>query len=157
MAQVKPFDYYEQDMASAFAGMKANTTVDVVDSYPAASGIDAGEAVVRAADPAKVRAVTDTDNGANVIGIAVHVHKEPGATLYSEGDSVSVMSFGDIYIKAGSDVTAGNAAAIDKVSDAMAIIAKDATGDTTYRSDLPSVTFMDSGSAGDIVRVRIRK
>jgi hypothetical protein len=67
------------------------------------------------------------------------------------------MSFGDIFVEAGSAVTAGDAVALDKVSNELAYVAKDATGDTTYRSDLPSCTFMDSGAKGDIVRVRIRK
>lgn len=153
MAQVKPFDYYEQDMAPAFAGMKANTTVDVVDSYPAASGIDAGVAVVRGTDPATVQAVSTAGDGAKVIGIAVHVHKEPNATLYAEGDSVSVMSFGDIYVEAGSDVTAGDSVALTIADGAGSFVASATTG----AEAVAGMMFMDSGSEGDIVRVRIRK
>lgn len=159
MAQVKPFKWYQHGAPVAIPGMKADATTDVVDSYAAEEGLNPGDPVVRGTDAEKQIKVAGSTEGADVIGIAVHTHKAYDGTgaYYEEGYTVPVMSFGDVYVEAGSAVTAGDAVALDKVSDALAYVAKDATGDTTYRSDLPACTFMDSGAKGDIVRVRIRK
>lgn len=152
------FDFYAENQAKGFPGMKANTTVDTVDSFASEGGVNPGEPVVRGTDPEKQVKTAASTEGAKVIGIAVHTHKEPneGGKYYEEGYSVPVMTSGDVYVEAGSDVTAGDEAAIDVVSGNLAFVAKDATGDTTYRSALPNVTFMENGSEGDIVRVRIR-
>ena len=159
MAQVKPFDWYEREMPVGIPGMKADSTEDVVDSFASEGGVNPGEPVIRGTNPEKQVKTAASTEGASVIGIAVHTDKIPNASgkYYEDGYELPVMTFGDVYVAAGSDVAAGDEAALDKVSDALAFVAKDATGDTTYRSALPDCHFLDNGSAGDIVRVRIRK
>jgi len=150
MAQVKPFDWYEQGMANGFAGMKANTSVDVVDTFAAAGGIEAGDVVIRDTDdPTQVKAASAAGDGAKAVGIALHIHKEPSSPYYEAGTAVCVMSFGDVYVKAGGDVVAGTAAAVKY--DASEGILFVASGDA-----VTGVTFMESGAEGEIVRVRVR-
>ena len=81
--------YYGQDVA--VIGMKADSTVDVIDSY-ACEGTDiyAGSPVELGTDPAKQVAASTT--AANVIGIAIHENKAqfawatPGTPVsYPEG------------------------------------------------------------------------
>lgn len=152
------FNFYG-NQEKAIPGMKADTTVDTVDTFASEGGVNPGEPVIRGTDKEKQVKTAASTEGASVIGIAVHTHKEPNESgkYYEAGYPVPVMTSGDIYVEAGSDVNAGDEVALDKVSDVLAYVAKDATGDTTYRSTLPACHFLDSGSEGDLVRVRIRK
>lgn len=152
MAQTKPFEWYSQDMPRGFAGMKANTSVDVVDTFTAASGIEPGDVVIRdTTDAMQVKAASAAGDGANAVGIALHIHKEPSSPYYEAGTAVSVMSFGDVYVKAGGDVVAGTAAAVKYDADAGISFVATAGGDA-----VTGVTFMESGAEGEIVRVRVR-
>ena len=158
MAQVKPFNWYGNEDAPAFAGLKADTSVDVCDSFCSEGGVNPGDAVIRGTDKSsQCKAVTATTDAASVLGIAVHVHREPQETssdsYYEEGYNLSVMTFGDIYVEAGGDVVAGTGVglAIDGTTKAITYITA-ATSNT-----IDGATFLDSGAKGDIVRVRIRK
>lgn len=156
MTQVKPFDWYEQGMSPGFAGMKANTSLDVCDSFAAESGIDPGEVVIRGTSPGQqIKAASVSGDGAKAIGIALHVHKEPVSSgkYYVSGESVSVMSFGDVYVAAGGDVVAGGAVAL-AISDGAA---KFVASGTASSEAVSGMTYMQSGADGDIVRVRVRK
>lgn len=149
------FNFYALEQAKGFPGMKADVTVDVVDSFASEGGIDPGEAVIRGTDPQKqVKAVASADDVAKVIGIAVHTHKGPveGGKYYEEGYCLSVMTFGDIYVQAGGDVTAGDAVAIEIGADGPIFVASGGTG-----TDVAGMTYLESGVEGDIVAVRIRK
>ena len=47
MAQSVPFTYWSAEQAVGYAGMKADSTIDVIDSYPVATaGINAGVPVI---------------------------------------------------------------------------------------------------------------
>ncbi len=149
------FNFYALEQEKGYPGMKADVTVDVVDSFASEGGIDPGEPVVRGTDPAKqVKAVASAADAANIIGIAVHTHKAPndGAKYYEDGYCLSVMTFGDIYVEAGGDVVAGGAVAI-AVADGAAKYVAAGDGATT----VAGMTYLESGSEGDIVAVRIRK
>ena len=51
MAQSVPFTFWSAEQAPGYAGMKADSTVDVIDSYAAEEAIDAGVPVKRGTDP----------------------------------------------------------------------------------------------------------
>ena len=149
------FNFYALEQDKGYPGMKADVTVDVVDSFASEGGIDPGEAVIRGTDPQKqVKAVASADDIAKVIGIAVHTHKDPveGGKYYEEGYCLSVMTFGDIYVQAGGDVTAGDAVAIEIGTDGPVFVASGGSG-----TDVAGMTYLESGAEGDIVAVRIRK
>ena len=152
MAQGQIFDWYGGD-APAIHGMKADATLDTVDSYAAEGNINAGDPVILGTDPAEQVKTATAAQGASVVGVALFVHVDPaqGAT-YPEGKAVSVLTSGDVYVKVGTDVTAGGAVALGTVSDALAYVAVAESGTTT----IPNATYLDSGAAGDLVRIRIR-
>lgn len=156
MAQVKPFSYYEIESAPGIAGMKADTSVDVCDSFACEVGIDPGELVIRGTDPAKqVKPLTAVSDAGKVIGIALHDHIEPaaGAKYYPVGYAVGVMTFGDVYVVAGSDVVAGDTVAVVAAGTGVTAFVASTTASATA---LTGIKFMDSGAEGDIVRVRVR-
>ena len=154
MAQTKPFTWYGYDDAPAFAGMKADNSVDVCDSFASEGGVNPGDVVVRGTDTQKQckvpAAVTSTDT---ILGIAVHVHREPaqGDAYYEDGDVLPVMSFGDVYVVAGGDVKAGDPVAVT-VAGKKVTYTKGTVGDSAVNG----VTFLDDGAKDDLVRVRVR-
>ena len=153
MAQESIFNWYGGN-AVAIHGMKADSTLDTVDSYAAEGNVNAGDPVILGTNPAEQVKTATAAQGATVIGIALfqHVGPEQGAT-YPSGKAVSVMTSGDVYVKAGVDVTAGAAVGLGTVSSALAYVLSTTADATT----VPNATYLDSGSAGDLVRIRIRK
>lgn len=148
------FNFYAQENDKGFPGMKANVTVDVCDSFAAEGGIDPGEAVIRGTNPdEQVKAVTTAADIAKIIGIAAHTHKEPNENgkYFADGDSVSVMTLGDIYVLAADDVTAGDTVAV-KIEDGAGAFVGSGNG-----TAVAGMTYVESGAEGEIVRVRIRK
>lgn len=154
MAQNKPFTWYAEQDAVGYPGLKADATTDVIDSLAAESGINPGDPVLRGTNADQVKAATAATDGKNVIGVAVHVHREPaesGAAYYEAGYTVPVMTFGDIYVTAGGDVAPGDAVDIAFGDDKVPVYTKSAGTNT-----VPNMTFLDKGAKGDVVRVRIR-
>lgn len=137
MAQERLFNWYGTDDAPGFPGLKANTSVDVCDSFTSEGGVNPGDAVIRGTVDGKCKALTSNADADKVIGIAVHVHREPrDGAYYEDGYCLPVMSFGDIYVRASGDVHAGEAAAIsvDENGTAYAAATADAAtaGARTY-------------------------
>lgn len=158
MAQTKPFTWYGYDDAPAFAGMKADNSVDVCDSFASEGGVNPGDVVVRGTDTQKQckvpAAVTSTDT---ILGIAVHVHREPpeqGVAYYEDGYVLPVMSFGDIYVVAGGDVKAGDPVAV--TIDKGKVTYSKGTKSDSANTIVPGLTFLDDGAKNDLVRVRVR-
>lgn len=158
MAQTKPFTWYGYDDAPAFAGMKADNSVDVCDSFASEGGVNPGDVVVRGTDTQKQckvpAAVTSTDT---ILGIAVHVHREPpeqGVAYYEDGYVLPVMSFGDIYVVAGGDVKAGDPVAV--TIDKGKVTYSKGTKSDSANTIVPGLTFLDDGAKDDIVRMRVR-
>lgn len=155
MAQIKPFQWYQLGQPVAIPGMKADSTVDVIDSFAAEVALNPGDAVIRGTEDNQVKPVTTADDVANVIGIAIHTHKAyDGAGAYYEEDyCLPVMTFGDVYVEVAGDVTAGGkvAIAIDETAGAGFV----ASGDDA--TDVEGMTYLKNGVAGDIVPVRVRK
>ena len=154
MAQVKAFEWYQQNMPIAIPGMKADSTIDVVDSFCAEAALNPGAAVVRGTGDQQVKPVSVAGDIANVIGIAVHTHKDYSGTgaYYEEGYCLPVMTFGDVYVEVGGTVTAGGAVAMTVTDGAAAFVA---SGEGA--TNVAGMTYLASGVKGDIVPVRIRK
>ena len=154
MAQVKAFEWYQQNMPIAIPGMKADSTIDVVDSFCAETALNPGAAVVRGTGDQQVKPVSVAGDIANVIGIAVHTHKDYSGTgaYYEEDYCLPVMTFGDVYVEVGGTVTAGGAVAMTVTGGVAAFVASGASA-----TDVTGMTYLASGVKGDIVPVRIRK
>ena len=154
MAQVKAFEWYQQNMPIAIPGMKADSTIDVVDSFCAEAALNPGAAVVRGTGDQQVKPVSVAGDVTNVIGIAVHTHKDYSGegAYYEEGYCLPVMTFGDVYVEVGGTVAAGGQVAMT-VTDGVAAFVASGTGAT----DVTGMTYLASGVKGDIVPVRIRK
>ena len=138
------FNWYSYGQPIGVAGMKADSTVDVIDSFAAEGAIPAGAVVERGTDPQKQVKVSTTP--ANVIGIAIFENKVEETPLYPDKYAVPVMTFGDVYVEVADAVIAGTAV---KLSTAGAI---GATG-----TAIAGMTFMTSAEAGGLAVVRIRK
>lgn len=138
------FNWYSYGQPIGVAGMKADSTVDVIDSFAAEGAIKAGAVVERGTDPAKQ--VKASVTAANVIGVAIFENKVEETPLYPDKYAVPVMTFGDVYVEVADAVTAGTAV---KLSPAGAI---GATG-----TAIDGMTFMTSAEAGGLAVVRIRK
>ena len=154
MAQAKTFNWYGCEDAVGIPGMKADTTGDVVDSLDAESGLNPGDPVIRGTSAGQVKAVTAATDGPKAIGIVLHVHREPAtdSKYYEAGYTVPVLTFGDVYVVAGGDVAAGDKADAAVAEDGSISFTKSAGANT-----IPGAVFLDAGSKGDIVRLRIRQ
>lgn len=159
MTQTKPFQWYQYEQPLAIPGMKADATEDVVDSYCASAPMDPGNVVKRgSADGLGAPILTAGDLGTaiSIVGVAIHTQKDydgEGA-YYRQGDSVPVMSFGDVYVEAGATVAAGDAAGLETTEDGPAFVKAD---DVSTGVALTGMTYLASGVKGDIVPLRIRK
>ena len=154
MAQVKAFGWYQQNMPIAIPGMKADSTVDVVDSFCAEAALNPGAAVVRGTGDQQVKPVSVAGDIANVIGIAVHTHKDYSGTgaYYEEGYCLPVMTFGDVYVEVGGTVAAGGQVAMTVTNSKAEFVASGGSA-----TNVTGMTYLASGVKGDIVPVRIRK
>lgn len=128
-------------------GAKADTTVDVVDTFAVEleEGIEPGDAVTRGTDVDLQ--VKKAKSGDEVVGVAVHVHKEPKAPYFEQGDSIGVMTFGDIWVEVAADVKAGELAALD--ANGKFVKSSDATASGMH--------FLTSAKTGEMAILRIRK
>lgn len=132
------FNWYSRELEKGHAGMIANTTVHNIDSYivDINTGIEPGDPVIRTADN-RIKVPATAEEAAKVIGVAVHQHKEPQEPYYAPGETVPVMTMGDIYVQAHSDVAAEESAGINVTDDGRAIFTKGtvteaAAGSRTY-------------------------
>ena len=139
------FNWYSYGQPIGVAGMKADSTVDVIDSFAAEGAIRAGAVVERGTDPAKQ--VKASVTAANVIGVAIFENKVEETPLYPDKYAVPVMTFGDVYVQVNAAVTAGSPAYIDASGNF--------TGSTGTAVD--GMTYMTSAEAEGLAVVRIRK
>jgi hypothetical protein len=139
------FDWYSYGQDKAVAGMKADSTVDVVDSYASEGAIAVGKAVELGTDPAKQ--VKASVTAANVIGISIFEQKVDASPLYPDEYAVPVMTFGDVWVEVAEAVTAG---------DAVYLSTEGAFGSSTG-SAVTGMTYLTSAGVGELAIVRIRK
>lgn len=155
------FTWYGRDIDKSHVGQKANTTVSNVDSLSASEtvGIEPGDILVRSTVDGTVKKATSVSQATSAIGAALHSHKEPTSPYYEQGDTVPVITLGDIFLRSGTDAAAGAAAGLvmsaSNPAGTSALMVGGATG-TSYIA-MDGVTFEEDVTAGNIVRVRIRK
>lgn len=155
MAQEQIFNWYGGN-APALKGMKADSTLDTVDSYAAEGNIDAGDPVILGSNPAEqVKKASQPSDAATVIGVALHEHVDPkDGHTYPEGKAVSVMTSGDVYVEVAEDVTAGDAVGLGTVEGTLSYIKSPST--LTTAVSIPNTKYLGTGVAGDLVPIRIR-
>ena len=149
------FNWYSYGQDKAVIGMKADSTVDVIDSFACeGSDIYAGQAVERGTDPAK-QVVASVD-ASKVIGIAIFENKaqfawvSPGTPIeYPEGYAVPVCTFGDVWVEVIDDVVAGAGVYLD--TDGKWTNEDDADG-----TAVTGMTYMTNAGAGELAVVRVR-
>lgn len=139
------FNWYSYGQDKAVIGMKADSTVDVIDSFAAEGAINVGKAVERGTDPSKQ--VKESKTAANVIGIAIFENKVEETPLYPDEYAVPVMTFGDVWVEVAESVTAGASVYLSTAG---------AWGSSTG-SAVSGMTYLTSAGAGELAIVRIRK
>ena len=100
---------YDDQMDAAFAGMKADSGFDRVESYAvAADGLTAGVIVGVDANGAAI-----AGKGTKAVGVVIHSHTP--LIPYKQGDCVSVMTRGLCWVKvaAGKTVAKGEVVKFD--------------------------------------------
>lgn len=141
------FNWYSYGQAVAIEGMKADSTIDVIDSFASEDGVAPGQVVERGTDPDKQ--VKASVTAANVIGIAIFENKAEETPLYPEGYAVPVCTFGDVWVKVIDDVVAGAGVYID--TDGKFTNDDDADG-----TAVTGMIYMTSAGAGELAVVRVR-
>ena len=139
------FDWYSYGQDKGIAGMKADSTVDVIDSFASEGAIYAGKAVERGTDPAKQVKASVTAN--KVIGIAIFENKVDESPLYPDEYAVPVCTFGDVWVEVSEAVTAGGAVYLSTAG---------AWGSSTG-SAVTGMTYLTSAGSGELAIVRVRK
>lgn len=147
------FNWYDRDIAHMHEGMIADTTLRVVDSYGAESDIAVGQLVLRGTEEGTVKVVSTVADVANIVGIAVHEHKEPEVPMFKTGDTVPVMTFGDVAVKVADAVTAGAVAAVKEQDGKFVFCASNGSGTT----EVASAHYLYSADADNMTVLRIRK
>ena len=130
------FDWYSYGQDKGIAGMKADSTVDVIDSFASEGAIAVGKAVERGTDPAKQ--VKASVTASKVIGIAIFENKADASPLYPDEYAVPVCTFGDVWVEVSESVTAG------------------AWGSSTG-SAVSGMTYLTSAGSGELAIIRVRK
>ena len=139
------FNWYSYGQDKGLAGMKADSTVDVIDSFASEGAIAVGKAVERGTDPAKQ--VKASVTAANVIGIAIFEQKVDASPLYPDEYAVPVCTFGDVWVEVSEAVTAGSAVYLSTAG---------AWGSSTG-SAVTGMTYLTSAGSGELAIVRVRK
>lgn len=139
------FNYFSYGQDVAVIGMKADSTVDVIDSYAGEGAINVGKAVELGTDPAKQ--VKESVTAANVIGIAIFEQKADETPLYPDGYAVPVMTFGDVWVEVSESVTAGASVYLSTAG---------AWGSSTG-SAVSGMTYLTSAGVGELAIIRVRK
>lgn len=139
------FNWYSYGQDKGLAGMKADSTVDVIDSFAAEGPIGVGKAVERGTDPAKQ--VKESVTAANVIGIAIFENKAEASPLYPDEYAVPVCTFGDVWVEVSEAVTAG----------APVYLSAAGAWGSSKGSAVTGMTYLTSAGVGELAIVRIRK
>lgn len=92
---------YPLNSEQAFAGMKADVGFDRVESFLAEGSIEFGVGVIGGTTAGEQ--VKTADAVARLLGISLHIHKEPSApglndAKYNDKDSVSVLTQGQVWM-----------------------------------------------------------
>lgn len=151
-----PLNNYTFDMPLGFAGMIADSSQKVTDSFAAEGVIPYGVAVVRGTDPVnQAKVVTAADDLDNFVGISHSTHmqiqNESGEVQYLDKDTVNVLSFGRVWVNVTEAVTAGTEAQVVATGADAGKFATTGTAVTNKR-----LTFLTSTTAAGLAVVEIR-
>ncbi|WP_022697919.1 structural cement protein Gp24 [Euryhalocaulis caribicus] len=140
---------YSEAMTAAVAGHVANMELSnaITRAVEDEAGIGFGKAVFQGTADKEITATAS----AAFVGITVKdvtVENDDAADEYAEGVDAAVLTQGVIWVTAGGDVEAGEAAGVAADGD----FEESASGITM----LSGVTFVDSGADGDLVRIRLK-
>ena len=139
------FNWYSYGQDKAVIGMKADSTIDVIDSFAAEGAIGVGKAVELGTDPAKQ--VKASLTASKVIGIAIFENKVDETPLYPDEYAVPVCTFGDVWVEVAESVTAGASVYLSTAG---------AWGSSTG-SAVSGMTYLTSAGSGELAIVRVRK
>lgn len=87
--------FYDNIMPAAFAGMKADSRFDHVETSAAGEAIPCG--VFVKVDDKGVATVANTTSGYSIFGVALHTHTQIDG--YQKGDAVNVLRQGAAWVK----------------------------------------------------------
>ena len=142
------FNYFSYGQDVAVVGMKADSTIDVIDSFASEGGVAPGQVVERGTNPDKQ--VKASVTAANVIGIAIFENKAEETPLYPDGYAVPVCTFGDVWVTVVDDVVAGAGVYINS---AGAFTNEDDADGTA----VDGMTYLTSAGKDGLAVVRVRK
>ena len=105
------FQWYTRGLDKGFPGMIADATNKIIDSYAVEeeTGLEPGDAVIQGTDENQIKKYTGSGT---VIGVTQRSTEESSEPYYPQNYTVPVVTSGDIYVKVGEDVTAGDAACL---------------------------------------------
>lgn len=148
-------NWYERDLTKGLEGQIADSTAHVIDTFAVGlvAGAEAGQPVIRGSVAGTVKVPVNDTEAAKVIGITVHTHKEPQTPLYAQYDTVPVMTSGDIYVKVGTAVVAGDAVGVLGNAGVYSFC----PSTTSSAVAITNATFLDTAGVGELTRLRIRK
>lgn len=138
---------YLDRMPLGFAGMIATQSPSTLVSYLAEAAIPFGRALKQGtADNEADLADNASDN---VLGISVREHSTGETDEFGIGENVRVMTEGEIFVTAGGTATAGTPVYMIPASGKFVTSATDNLA-------ISGATFVDSGVADGLVRIRLK-
>ena len=103
---------YSSSMAAGFPGMKADLEHGYTRSYSATVDVPPGCVVSRAGADDRCKLPTNAGEAGALLGVALHSHTlandASGVAKYVDGDTVSVLRKGTVYVQAEEAVAEGD-------------------------------------------------
>ena len=136
MAQLSGYNFEDP---LGYAGMVADMSGSVIDSYAAEGSIEFGAGVELGTDPDKQVA---TFAGGTFAGVAKFIQNEDG--VYADKDTVSVVSSGRVIVDTLEvDVDAGDTAYIVDATGVWTNVSTDATAVGTFKTSGAGLVIVD--------------
>lgn len=155
--------WYKRPLTKAIEGQVADSTNIVRDTLAATAEIIPGHPVALNG-AGQCQPITSDTLAAAIVGVASHSHTQPqtlgAGVTYEPGDAVPVVTWGDVYVVLGiANTTPNAAAAVAAETENSASVYRFVpyTSGTAGQTAVIGATILDTGSAGDLVRLRIRK
>lgn len=133
-------------------GQIANLTFRRVESFPAGGSIKAGSLVKLDSTKSKVLKLNDDADKGAILGVALQENKEIYADgyTYHEGDTVSVLTEGDVYLAVSGSAKYGQVFTVADGTETLTLTAVDAGTEGAVDK------LMAVENASDLVAVRVK-
>jgi len=133
-------------------GQIANLTFRRVESFPAGGSIKAGSLVKLDSTKSKVLKLNDDADKGAILGVALQENKEVYADgyTYHEGDTVSVLTKGDVYMAVSGSAKYGQVFTVADGTETLTLTAVDAGTEGAVEG------LMAVENASDLVAVRVK-